>query len=76
MWAVHVYIERTVFKNAAGGLDFQREAGKFLTVPGKKRAPYRPDVIFTDAEDKMLLLIEIHVTQEIDYKKLVALRRA
>lgn len=74
--AVHVYNERTVYENAACGLDFQREAGKFVAVPGEKRAIYRPDVIFTDAEDKMLLLIEIHVTHEVDYKKLVALRRA
>lgn len=74
--AVHVYNERTVYENAACGLDFQREAGKFVAVPGEKRAIYRPDVIFTDADDKMLLLIEIHVTHEVDYKKLVALRRA
>jgi hypothetical protein len=74
--AVHVYNERTVYENAACGLDFQREAGKFVAVPGEKRALYRPDVIFTDVDDKMLLLIEIHVTHEVDYKKLVALRRA
>lgn len=74
--AVHVYNERTVYENAACGLDFQREAGKFVSVPGEKRAIYRPDVIFTDADGKMLLLIEIHVTHEVDYKKLVALRRA
>ncbi|TVT36962.1 hypothetical protein FNT36_24145 [Hymenobacter setariae] len=74
--AVHVYNERTVYENVACGLDFQREAGKFEAVPGEQRALYRPDVIFTDAEDKLLLLIEIHVTHEVDYKKLVALRRA
>lgn len=74
--AVYVHNERTVYENAACGLDFQREAGKFVAVPGEKRALYRPDVIFTDAEDRMILLIEIHVTHEVDYKKLVALRRA
>lgn len=74
--AVHVYNERTVYENAACGLDFQRQKEKFMSVRGQQDFVCRPDVIFTDAEDKMLLLIEIHVTHEVGYKKLMGLRRA
>ncbi|GAB3637840.1 hypothetical protein GCM10027422_34300 [Hymenobacter arcticus] len=74
--AVHVYNERTVYENAECGLDFQRQKEKFVPMKGQQDFVCRPDVIFTDADDKMLLLIEIHVTHEVDYKKLVGLRRA
>jgi hypothetical protein len=74
--AVHVYNERTVYENAECGLYFQRQKGKFVPVKGQQDFVCLPDVIFTDADDKMLLLIEIHVTHEVDYKKLVGLRRA
>lgn len=74
--AVHIYNERTVYENAECGLDFQRQKERFVPVKGQQDFVCRPDVIFTDADDKMLLLIEIHVTHEVDYKKLIGLRRA
>jgi hypothetical protein len=74
--ATHVYLERTLFENTDCGLDFYRQQRPFVEEPGRQDFVCRPDVIFTDAADKPILLIEIHVTHEVNYEKLVGLRRA
>lgn len=73
--AKHVYNECTLYENAACGLDFQRQREPFVAEPGQRDFVCRPDVLFTDAADKPVLLIEIHVTHEVGYRKLVGLRR-
>lgn len=74
--AGRVYLERTLFENAACGLDFHRQQQPFVDEPGRQDFVCRPDVIFTDAADKPILFIEIHVTHEVNYEKLVGLRQA
>ena len=74
--AAHVYIECTMYENAACGLDFQRQKQPFVAEPGRVDFVCRPDVMFTDANDKPVLFIEIHVTHEVGHEKLIGLRRA
>jgi hypothetical protein len=74
--AGHVYNECTLYENAECGLSFERQKQDFVEIEGHKDFVCRPDVTFTDANDKLLLLIEIHVTHEVGYEKLMGLHRA
>jgi len=74
--ATHVYLERTLYEDEACGLNFYRHQQTFEEDPGRKDFVCRPDVIFTDADDKPVLLVEIHVTHAVTHDKLVGLRRA